>query len=539
MIEIGMNQVRKNFGFKKVLDGVSCEIMTNERVALVGRNGTGKSTILKLLCGLETPDSGTISLRRGATVGMLEQIPKLREAGKTVREVLLEPFAALFALEVELRRMEQEMAQPKTEFDELLSRYSAAQERYAALGGYDMEERLSKIIQGFSLNGLLDREYNVLSGGQKTIVNLAAAVLTQPDILLLDEPTNHLDMSTLEWFEGFLSGYRGTVVLVSHDRWFLDRVATRTLVLEDGQCCSFPGNYSYAKKEQERLLLLEFEQYKNQQKKIEAMKAAIKRLRHWAELNKQNSSFNRKAKELEKRLEKMELLDRPQLEKPKIPLEFSGTRTGQEVLRLSDLSLAFGETVLLEHAQLLLREREKLCLMGDNGTGKTSLVRAILGENPHYTGEIVLNPGVQIGYIPQEIRFPGKDDSVLDAFRRECVATEGQARNILSKYFFLGEDVFKKAERLSGGEKVLLKLCILLQKQVNFLILDEPTNHIDIETREVLEEALQEFSGTLLFLSHDRYLIEKTATRLVLLRNHGLYAYDGGTIQLKKGGTPC
>lgn len=533
MIEIGMNQIKKNFGFKKVLDGVSLEIMTGERAALVGRNGTGKSTILKLISGEESPDSGTVSLRRGATVGVLEQIPKLREPGKTVLEVLREPFAGLFALERELRRIEQELARPGEDFDALLERYSLVQEQYAAKGGYDMEERLSKVIQGFSLKEFLTREYNVLSGGQKTIVNLAAAVLPEPDVLLLDEPTNHLDMRTLEWFEELLAKYRGTVVLVSHDRWFLDRVATRTILLEDGTCASFAGNYTYARAEQERLLLLEFEQYKNQQKKIDAMKAAIKRLRHWGELNKQNVSFNRKAKELEKRLEKMEAIEKPQLEKPKISLEFSGARTGQEVLKLTDFSLAFGETVLLEHAQLLVREREKLCLMGDNGTGKTSLVRAILGENPHYTGEIVLNPSVQPGYIPQEIRFPGKDDTVLEAFRRECASTEGQARNLLAKYFFLGEDVFKKAENLSGGEKVLLKLCILLQKQVNFLILDEPTNHIDLETREVLEEALRDYSGTLLFLSHDRYFIEKTATRLLVLRDRGLYAYDGGKIQLQ------
>lgn len=527
MIEIGMNQIVKNFGFKKILDGASLEVMTGERAAIVGRNGTGKSTILKLISGEESPDSGEISIRRGASIGMLEQIPRLREPGKTVKEVLLEPFADVLRLETELRRLETDMASPGADFSVLSEQYAAAQERYTALGGYEMEERTAKVVQGFRLAELLLREYNVLSGGQKTVVNLAAAVLRQPDILLLDEPTNHLDVKTLEWFEGFLAKYRGTVLLVSHDRWFLDRVATRTLVLEAGACTSFPGNYSFSMKEQERLMLVEFEQYKNQQKKIAAMKAAIKRFREWG-AQADNPKFFRKAKELEKRLEKLEVLDRPQLEKPKVPIRFSGARTGAEVLKLSDFSLAFGEHVLLEHAELLVREKEKVCLIGDNGSGKTSLIRAVLGENPAYSGGIVLNPSVQLGYIPQEIRFPVETDSVLEAFRRECPSGEGEARNLLAKYFFVGANVFKRASSLSGGEKVLLKLAILLQNQVNFLILDEPTNHIDIETREMLEDALLEYGGTLLFISHDRYFIEKTATRIAEIRDHRVESFDGG-----------
>lgn len=526
MIEIGMNQIVKNFGFKQILSGACLEIMTGERVALVGRNGTGKSTILKLIAGEETPDSGEISIRRGAALGLLEQIPRLREPGKTVEQVLLEPFADVLAAERELRSLEAKLT--AGDCGPALEQYAQAQERYAALGGYDMEELTSKVIGGFHLSELLDREYNVLSGGQKTVVNLAAAVLRQPDILLLDEPTNHLDVKTLEWFEGFLSRYRGTVLLVSHDRWFLDRVATRTLVLENGACASFAGNYSFSVKEQERLTLLEFEQYKNQQKKIDAMKAAVKRFREWGAQG-DNKKFFRKAKELEKRLEKMEVLERPQLEKPAIPIHFSGARTGAEVLRLENFSLGFSEdAMLLEQTELLIREKDKLCLMGDNGTGKTSLLRAILGETTQYSGKIVLNPGVQLGYIPQEIRFPMETDSVLEAFRRECPVTEGQARNVLAKYFFTGTNVLKRCSSLSGGEKVLLKLAILLQRQVNFLILDEPTNHIDIETREMLEDALREYAGTLLFVSHDRYFIEKTATRIAVLRNRRIESFDGG-----------
>ncbi len=526
MIEIGMNQIVKNYGFKKVLDGVSLEIRTGDRAAIIGRNGTGKSTLLKLIAGTESSDSGEVSLRRGITLGMLEQIPRLREPGKTVKQVLLEPFSDLLALERELRDMESEMTRPEADSQSLMENYAAAQERYALLGGYDQEERTSKIVQGFRLTGLLDREYNVLSGGQKTVVNLAAAALRQPDLLLLDEPTNHLDVKTLEWFEGFLAKYRGTVVLISHDRWFLDRVATRTILLEGGECTSYAGGYSFSMEEQERQLLLEFEQYKTQQKKIEAMKAAIKKFHEWG-VQGDNKKFFRKQHELEKRLEKMEALERPQLEKPKIPISFTGARTGEEVLRLTDFSLAFGELSLLEHAQLLIREKDRLCLMGDNGTGKTSLIRAVLGETSCFSGSAALNPSVQLGYIPQEIRFQEEKDSVLEAFRREFPCTEGQARSLLAKYYFTGADVFKRASSLSGGEKVLLKLAILLQNQVNFLILDEPTNHVDIETREMLEAALLEYTGTLLFISHDRYFIEKTATRIAELREKKIECFDG------------
>ncbi len=528
MIEIGMNHITKNFGFKKILNGVSLEIMTGERVALIGRNGAGKSTVLKLISGEEPPDSGEISIRRGASLGLLEQIPRLREPGKTVRQVLLEPFSAVLEAEKKLRALETEMASCPEGSEALFEEYAKVQERYTAGNGYEMEERISKIVQGFHLSELLEREFNVLSGGQKTVVDLAASVLPEPDILLLDEPTNHLDVKTLEWFEDFLGKYRGTVLMVSHDRWFLDRAATRTIILEAGECTSFAGNYSFSVKEQERLMLLEFEQYKNQQKKIEAMKAAIKRFHEWG-VHGNNPKFFRKQHELEKRLEKLEKLERPQLTKQKVPISFNGGRTGSEVLRLKDFSLSFGQdTVLLEHASLLLREKDKLCLMGDNGTGKTSLIRALLGELSGFSGEIVLNPGVQLGYIPQEIRFSEEQATVLRTFCRECSLGEGEARNLLAKYFYTGENVFKRVSSLSGGEKVLLKLAILLQQNINFLVLDEPTNHIDIETREILEDALKEYAGTLLFVSHDRYFIEKLASRIAVLRGRKIESFEGG-----------
>ena len=522
MTEFSFSHVNKNFGFKPVLKDLSFEVMTGERAALIGRNGTGKSTILKLLAGEESPDSGEISLRRGANTALLEQIPRLRGKDATVYDVLCEPFAEVFSVEAKLRELEEKMTE---DFERYADAYTEAQSRYAALGGYDAETRLKNIVQGFKLNDLLERPYNVLSGGQKTVVNLAAVVLREPDILLLDEPTNHLDMQTLDWFEGFLAKYRGTVLMVSHDRRFLDRVATRTLILEDGICTSYPGGYTAAKEEQERQMLLEFEQYKNQQKQIEAMKAAIKRFREWG-AQADNPKFFRRAKMLELRLEKMEMIKRPQLEKPKIPMRFAGDRTGREVLQLTGFSLSFGKTALFEQAELLVEEKDRMAFLGANGTGKTSLLRAIFGDVP-FSGTAKFNPSAQLGYIPQEIRFLNDKDSVLEAFRRECVCGEGEARQILAKYYFCGAAVMKRVSSLSGGEKVLLKLAVLLQNRVNFLILDEPTNHIDIETREMLEDALLEFSGTLLFISHDRYFIDKLATKIAVLENRKINVFDG------------
>lgn len=526
MLEIGMNNVVKNFGFANILDGVDLEIMSGERVAIVGRNGTGKSTILRIVSGEENVSSGEVSIRKGASLGYLQQIPELVDRETLTRDLLMEPFSELISMEQRMRELEQQMSLVSEEkpLNRLMQSYAHLQGLYESLNGYGIEERFGRVTTGFGLTEILDRPFNVLSGGQKTIVMLACTMLRQPDILLLDEPTNHLDVPTLEWFEGYLARYKGTVIIVSHDRYFLDKVATKTIILQAGKCTAFSGNYSFSLREQERLLLLEFEQYKNQQKKIAAMEAAIKRYREWGARG-DNEAFFRKAKELEKRLEKMTILQRPQLEKSKIPLGFKGNRTGREVLKVEDIDLQIGGITLLQHSTLRLYFRDKACLMGVNGSGKTTLLRAVLGEYP--AAGITLAAAAEVGYIPQEIRFADERVSVLEAFRQESPCTEGLARNVLAKYFFFGENVYKRVGVLSGGEKVLLKLAILMQREINLLILDEPTNHIDIETREILEEALLEFPGTLLFVSHDRYFIQKIAERIFDLRDNSIITYEG------------
>ena len=513
MIEIAMNSVYKNFGFNQVLKGAGFEIYTNEHVGLIGKNGAGKTTLFNIILGSESPDAGNVSVRKNASIGFLEQIHTDADGCLTTEGVLKETFSETFETENRLRELECRMAAGKGNYDKLMREYSRLQDKFTALDGYSVEEEFNKIVNGFKLRCLLDTPFNKLSGGEKTIVKLAALLLKKPDILLLDEPTNHLDIHMLEWFEGFLAKYKGTVVMISHDRYFLDKTTGKTILVENGSCEIFNGNYSFYVKEAERILLQEFNEYKTQQRKIEAMKAAIKRYRQWGSEG-DNDKFFRKAKELEKRLEKMETLENPQKEF-KLPISFNAVRGSHDVLTAEGLRFGYGDLLIFDNFSLNVSYGEKICLYGPNGAGKTTLFKLILGELQPVSGKIKLGVSANIGFIPQEIKFTEDKANIVDTFRQEVICSEGEARNILAQYYFIGDSVFKRAGSLSGGEKVLLKLALLIQKNVNFLLLDEPTNHIDIATREILEEALLGYKGTLLFISHDRYFIEKIAGRKV------------------------
>ena len=300
MIEIGMHKIYKNFGYKQVLKDINFEILTGDRVGIVGKNGSGKSTLFKMIMKKEFPDTGNITIRKQATIGYLEQIPTISDNDITVKDMLMSSFFEIHAIEQRMRALEQDMMHNNVD-EAILNKYAKIQDQYIALGGYEVEEKLNKVITGFKLHSILDKPFAILSGGQKTIINLAQLILTEPDILLLDEPTNHLDITMLEWLENYLNKYRGTIVIISHDRYFLDRVTNKTILLDNSENRLFHGNYSYTLKEQERLLLQEFEQYKTQQKKIEAIKASIKRYRDWGNQG-DNEKFFKKAKELEKRL---------------------------------------------------------------------------------------------------------------------------------------------------------------------------------------------------------------------------------------------
>ena len=518
MIEIGINKICKNFGYKQVLKNVSFEILTGNHVGIVGKNGSGKSTLFKMIMKKEFPDSGNITIRKQATIGYLEQIPTIENEDITVKDKLMMSFLDIQNTEQQMRTLELKMMSD-TENITLLDKYAKIQDLYISQGGYEIEEKLNKIITGFKLQNIIDKPFSILSGGQKTVVNLAQLILTEPDILLLDEPTNHLDIMMLEWLENYLNKYQGTIIIISHDRYFLDKVTDKTILLDASESHIFHGNYSYSLKEQERLLLLEFEQYKTQQRKIDAIKASIKRYRDWGNQG-DNEKFFKKAKELEKRLDKIEVMDKPQLEKKKIPIQFLGMQGSNETLKIENLEISFDDLLLFSNINLTLYYQEKIALLGNNGSGKTSLIKAILGEFKSYVGKIKIAETATIGYIPQEIKFFNNNDSILQVFRSGFPCLEEEARGILAKYGFYKDQVYKQVGNLSGGEKVLLKFAILMQGKINFLILDEPTNHIDIETREILEDALLEYHGTLLFVSHDRYFIDKLANRILAIENN-------------------
>ena len=530
MIEVAMNNAKKSFGFKNVLDGFDLEATTGERIALIGPNGCGKTTIFKIIMGEEHLDSGMVTTRKSASIGLLSQVPPKVPDNYTVRDLILKDFQQLFEIERKMRECEEKLSVASSEnVDSLLSSYGKLQDYFQNMGGYEIDEKVSKICNGFKISDdMLDRSFNTLSGGEKTIVNLASLVISNPDILLLDEPTNHLDIDTLEWFEHFLTGYKGTIIISSHDRYFLDRIATKTIFIDRGKADIYYGNYTYYLQESERRALAEFEEYKNQQKKIEAMKNTVKKLREWG-VQGDNPRFFRRAACIEKRLEKMEMIDRPESKKS-LPLDFEiQGRSGKEVLVVDDLGLIAGDKLLLDGANMKLQYGEKVCLMGKNGTGKSTFIKSILDPNSDFIcqGKIQLGSKVTIGYIPQEICFEDDNATILDVARKSFDGTETHLRSSLAKFLFYGENVFKRVGTLSGGEKVRLKLFELIQKKANLLIMDEPTNHIDIDTKELLEEALNDFEGTLFFISHDRYFINQLAERIENIEDHHFVNYLG------------
>ena len=531
MIEIELNNIIKNYGLKNVLNGMNLTLKTGERVAIIGCNGAGKSTVLKIIMKQENISAGTINIRKNATIGMLKQIYEYEETNPNVYTFLQRSFEHFFELETKLKKLENEMSYEKDDekMSELLQKYGNVQQKYIQMGGYDIQEKFNKICSGLQINEkMLNQNYNDLSGGEKTIVNLGALLLKEPSILLLDEPTNHLDMEKLEWLEKFLKEYKGTILMVSHDRYFLDKIATKTILLENGKEKIYFGNYSYFLKEDEKRTLAEFENYKNQQKMIKKMKESIKTLRKFGELAK-NEMFFKRAKSIEKKLAKIEQLPQVDLEQ-KTLLNFKlniDSRSGKDVVIINNLNKNFESKNIFENANLQIHYGEKIALIGKNGTGKSTLLKIIMNEDCEYTGEIKIGQSVNIGYIPQEIKFEDDNQTILNFFEQFDNRNETEIRTSLAKYMFRENDVFKKVSSLSGGEKVRLILAKLLKQNINFLILDEPTNHIDIETRELLEEAIKEYSGTVLFVSHDRYFINNLAERIVEVKEKRFFSYVG------------
>ena len=524
MIEININKIKKNYGFKNILDDISFEVKTNEVISLIGENGCGKSTILKLINKEENPNEGTISIRKGATIGYLPQIPNIENENKSVKEYLYETVQYIIDIGNKIKNYENQMSNcSNKELEKIIQKYCNLQEKYNDLGGYEIDTKINKIVTGFKIEKLLNNTLKNLSGGEKRIVYLARIMINNPSILLLDEPTNHLDIDTLEWFENYLKNYNGTILIVSHDRYFLDKVSTKTILIENGNNYIFNGNYSYYLKENELRIEKEFKDYKEQQKMISAMKNKIKKLEEFGRLAfPQGEKFFRRAQSIRKRLEKIEILNKP-IEKKEIPLNFDfNTRSGKKVLSINNYNLYINNKLLIEDINIEITYKDKICIVGANGCGKSTLIKAILNKD----NNIDIGSNVNIGYIPQEIVF-SDNITILDYCKRFYIGDEPHLRSSLNKFYFYGPNVFKKVNNLSGGEKVRLKLFELIQNNNNFLILDEPTNHIDIYTKEILEDALNDFNGTILFISHDRFFINKLANKTLYINNNKITEYIG------------
>ena len=527
MIDAGLKNIKKAYGAFEILTDVSFDIHTNDKIGLIGRNGTGKTTVFKIISGREDINEGLLSIRKNIKISCLDQISAYPEYF-TVEDVLDSAFEKLYDLKIRMDKMSKLLGESHDEeLEKLLEKYGEMQNEFENLGGYETETMKSKICTGLKISDeLLKRDFSVLSGGEKTIVNLGKILLENPEVLLLDEPSNHLDISSIEWLEEYLRNYKGSIVIVSHDRYFLDRTVNKIIELEDGKSDIFHGNYSYYKVEKERRLLAEFEAYKDQQKKVNAMKEAAKRYRIWARGD--HDKFFKKAKELEKRIEKIEMLDRPQLERKGIGLAFNGVkRSGKNVIVCKELSKSFDTEKVFTNIDLNIYFRERVALLGRNGCGKSTLLKIILGHLQPDSGTAELGPSVKSAYLDQNIEFGDNSKTILETYKDHCKVYEGEARNALSNFLFTKDEVFKKISELSGGERTRLKLALLMQTDTNLLILDEPTNHLDIDSKEMLEEALKNFSGTILFVSHDRYFINQISNRIFELTGSGLESYEG------------
>ena len=533
MIEIQVNNLVKSFEVgKNVLDGLTFQVDQGERVGLLGRNGAGKTTLFKILTGELDYDEGTVVIGQGRRVGLISQIP-VYPAGYTVEDVLRSAFARLQSLAEEMRALEARMAAGESD-PAILKRYGTLSERFEAFGGYDTDVAVNKIANGLSIPDAQRQQlFDSLSGGEKTRVNLGRLILEDTDILLLDEPTNHLDLHATEWLEEYIRGFHGTVVTISHDRYFLDRTVTRVIEIQDGRAEFYSGNYSFYAVEKERRYQERMKQYEKEQAKIQQLEKAAEQLRVWAFMGMDKTY--RRAISMEKRIERMRTTSKPTKAR-KMDARFSSAEFhGDEVLGIRNVSKSYGDKHLFEGISLKVEGGERIALIGDNGTGKSTLIKMIVGELYPDDGRIKTGPQVKEAYLPQIVRFDHPDWNLVENMMAAKRGLSAQsARNRLAAYDFRGEDVLKPVSVLSGGEQSRLRLCMLMDDEINFLILDEPTNHLDIDSREWIEEAVEAYDGTLLFVSHDRYFINRFATRIWELADGTITDYPCGFAQYRQ-----
>ncbi|MGK7378923.1 ribosomal protection-like ABC-F family protein [Planococcus sp. 1R117A] len=529
MIISQFQHIMCHFANQKLFNHIKGEIAEGQRIGLVGRNGEGKTTLLNVLAGKLHPTEGAVTWKKGCAIGLLQQSPN-ENGEQTVQQLLRNVFSELLAVQLQLEKMEKQMgmAAPE-EMEWILRRYGAMQDDFIQRGGYEIEVRIDQILNGLKIKSLKEEQWGHLSGGERTKVGLAKLLLQEPELLLLDEPTNHLDLEAIEWLGSFISHYKGTIVLVSHDRYFLDETVTQIWELDQGDLIQYKGNYSAYVKEREARLLIEFQQYQDQQKRIRKMKETIKRLKEWANrANPPNAGMHRQAKSIEKALARIELLDRPVLSRKQMALDFQmADRSGKDVVRMEGIWKGFGERILFHELNLHVRFGERVAIVGSNGTGKTTLLNMILDTEKPDAGDIILGNSLSIGYLSQHTLEMDNNRSVLEEFRDVVPVSEYDARPILAQFLFFGNMVFQPVRQLSGGERMRLRLAQLMHMNHNLLILDEPTNHLDLEAKEVMEEALSNFPGTIISVSHDRYFLDKLFPVTYWLYNQSIERFDG------------
>ena len=514
MIDIAVHNLTKFFVIgENLLEGLSFEVQEGECVAILGRNGCGKTTLFNILTGQMDYDDGEVFVNPAKKLGLISQIPKFPE-GWTVEQVLRSAFLPVLKTKQRMEQLEQEMSAGAT--DAQLREYDTLVARFQSGGGYDMDVQTDKVCNGLGITkAQRSQSFASLSGGERTRINLARLLLEETEILLLDEPTNHLDLRSVEWLESYINTIKATVLVISHDRYFLDRVADRVVEIVDGHGEFYSGNYSFYIEEKQARFNLQLKQYEQEQAKLKQLGYTVERMKGWG-IN--NRTLYRRAMSIQHRMERIRKTEKPKTEKTMKAFFGEKEFSGDVVFTTKGLEKSYGERTLFRDVELRVEGGERIALLGDNGTGKTTFIKCLLGEED-CAGKIKFGPTVKWGYLPQIIHFDHPERSLYDTMLYEKNCTPQMARDRLGAFLFQGEDVFKSVGNLSGGEQSRLRLCMLMDEKINLLILDEPTNHLDIASREWVEAAIEEFEGVLLFVSHDRYFIEKFAERIWVLED--------------------
>ncbi|WP_324718825.1 ABC-F family ATP-binding cassette domain-containing protein [Limosilactobacillus fermentum] len=525
MLLLQTNDVLRRFGADVLFHNINLQVVDHARVALVGRNGAGKTTLLKMIAGITQPDEGTITKAKGLSIGYLAQDQGL-DSQNSIWAELDTVFGSLHQMEAEIHHLEGQLATVDSTTDryqEILRDYDRLQEQFQEAGGFEIDSRMRGVLTGFGFEEEnYQRPVNSLSGGQKTKLALAKILLQAPQLLILDEPTNHLDMGVLTWLEDYLKGYSGALLIVSHDRYFLDRVVNEVYDLDNQTLHHYTGNYSAFVKNKTARLATEMKHYEQQQKEIAKLEDFVNK-------NLVRASTTKRAQARHRQLEKMERIERPQTDDKSIHFSFSSQKeSGNEVLDVEDLKIGYQDTVLAGPLTFNERKGQRIGIIGPNGIGKSTLLKTLLKKMPAIAGTIKFGANLDIGYYDQEQQQLHPEKTVLDeVWDDHPEIDETQIRNLLGSFLFVGDDVYKHVSDLSGGQKARLELTKLSFEPINFLILDEPTNHLDIDSREVLEGAINDFDGTVLFISHDRYFINQVATDVLAMQKDGITRYQG------------